>query len=69
MSIAMHIGSQPPVLEISAFRPRACTTFTCEGGRSVIASIWPPSSAFTCAVESLKSMIVTVSKYGSPLRQ
>ena len=49
--------------------PRPCTTFTWEGGRSVIASICPPSSPLTCAVESLKSMIVTVSKYGSPLRQ
>ena len=65
----MHSGSQPPVLETSAPMLRACTTFTCEAGRSVIASIWPPSSAFTCAVESLKSLIVTVSKYGWPLRQ
>ncbi len=65
----MHSGSQPPVLEISAFMLRPCTTLTWEAGRSVIASMLPPSRAFTWAVESLKSMIVTVSKYGSPLRQ
>jgi hypothetical protein len=69
MSMAMHIGSQPPVLDTSTPRLWACRTFTWEGGRSVIASIWPPSSAFACAVESLKSVIVTVSKYGWPLRQ
>jgi hypothetical protein len=69
MSMAMQIGIQPPVLDTSTPTFWACRTFTCEGATSVIASIWPPSSAFDCAVASLKSVIVTVSKYGSPVRQ
>ncbi len=65
----MQIGSQPPVLDTSTPTFWACRTFTCPAGTSVIASIWPPSSPFTCAVVELKSVIVTVSKYGWPLRQ
>ena len=41
----------------------------CANGMSVIASIWPEKSALTCAEGSAKSMIVTWSKYGCPVRQ
>ncbi len=70
MSIAMQSGIQPPVWEIRACTPEALTAFTWLAGRSVIASIWPPLRALTWAVESVKSMIVTVSNHGEPsLRQ
>jgi hypothetical protein len=70
ISTAMHRGSQPPVCDWRTDSPPwFWATVTCEKGISVMASICPPKSAFTCAVASEKSMMVTVSKYGSPERQ
>ena len=62
----MHSGIQPPVWEISTPTPDAFVVSTWPAGTSVIASIWPPLSALICAVESLKSVIVTVSNHGDP---
>ena len=49
--------------------PLVLAIATCANGMSVIASIWPPRSALTCADGSAKSMTVTLSKYGWPVRQ
>ena len=65
MSIAMHSGSQPPVFDTSTVVPECdFATLTSPNGRSVMASACPARSAFTWEVASLKSVIVTWSKYG-----
>ena len=69
-STRMQIGVHAALGDSSSFVPEwPLTTATWAGGTSVIASIWPPSSALTRAVSSGKSMITTWSKYGWPVRQ
>jgi len=69
MSTAMHIGSQPPVLEDQCrhvfFVLRACTT---SPGRAAgrYRVVWR-REPLTCAVGLLKSVMSHVSKYGWPL--
>ena len=69
MSIAMHSGSQPPLLEIRTDMPRACATFDL-GERDVGHRVdLAAEQRVHLRGRAAKSMIVTWSKYGSPLRQ
>ena len=68
--MAMQSGSQPPPCDTRIARPPLdLATLIWANGMSVIASSCPPSSAFTWPVASAKSMTVTWSKYGWPVRQ
>ena len=70
MSTAMQSGSQPPPGDSRILMLLwLCAVASCANGMSVIASIAPEKSALTCDDGSAKSITLTVSKYGCPLRQ